>query len=303
MPALLKFACPHCHGPLAQPAQDALYCPRDNLHFQRSAGIWRFLLPERSDLFAKFIHDYETIRKGEGRGSQDPAYYRGLPYQDLTGQRASDWHIRAVSFDALMKKIIQPAGRALSILDLGAGNGWLSNRLASLGHSVAAVDLITNDLDGLGCYKYYKTDFTPIQAEFDRLPFLDSTVDLIIFNASLHYSINLLNTLQEALRVLTATGVVVVLDSPVYRDARSGEAMVKEREAQFKQRFGFPSNNLPSQNYLTYRNLQELESSLNIHWKIYTPFYGIEWLLRPIKAALRGKREPAKFHLITGRKI
>jgi len=34
----------------------------------------------------------------------------------------------------------------------------------------------------------------------------------------------------------------------------------------------------------------------------FRPFYGLGWLLRPLKAFLTRKREPAKFHLIAGYK-
>lgn len=294
----LSFACPSCHAPLENTAPDELFCAADGLRFQCLDGVWRFLLPERAAYFEKFIRDYETIRRAEGRGSQAAAYYRALPYQDLSGKMTADWRIRAASFDAFLKTVIAPTKEPLRILDLGAGNGWLSNRLAARRHSVAAVDLMTNDFDGLGCHPFYKTSFTPVQAEFDRLPFPESAVDLVIFNASLHYAVNLQHTLAEALRVLAADGRLVVLDSPVYREAGSGEKMVQEREIQFTKRYGFPSNALPSQNYLTYALLRELCATFKLELRMVTPFYGIRWWLRPLRAKLLGAREPAKFHVL-----
>jgi SAM-dependent methyltransferase len=299
---LAPFTCPRCRGPLEQTAPDVLFCPADDLCFQRAGGIWRFLLPERAPAFERFTQEYETIRRGEGRGSRDAAFYRALPHRDLSGKMTADWRIRAASFDTLLQKVIRPAGRPLSILDLGAGNGWLSNRLAGLGHPVAAVDLLTNDFDGLGCFSFYGAVFTPLQAEFDRLPYPDGSLDLAVFNASLHYSVDIQATLREALRVLAPGGQIVVMDSPVYREAASGEEMVRERERAFSRRFGFPSNALPSQNYLTYAGLQALEAALGICWRILTPFYGLGWLLKPLKARLLARREAAKFHLIVGKK-
>jgi len=298
------FACPRCHSTLTQTAPDELCCAAEGLSFQRIDGAWRFLLPERAGYFAQFIREYETIRQAEGRGSQDAAYYRSLPYRDLSGRMSADWRIRAASFDAFLRECIVPAerqGRRLRALDLGAGNGWLSNRLAARGHAAAAVDLMVNDFDGLGCQRYYETAFVPVQAEFDRLPFPAGAADLILFNSSLHYAVHIDETLREALRVLDAAGRLVIMDSPVYRDAGSGERMVHERERSFVQRFGFPSNSLPSQNYLTYRLLDELARALNVDWRIITPAYGIGWMLRPLRARLsRGDREPAKFHVIIG---
>ena len=79
--------------------------------------------------------------------------------------------------------------------------------------------------------------------------------------------------------------------------------MVQEREEQFKKEYGFASDNLQSENYLTYTRLKDLAHELNVAWKIITPFYGLQWIFRPLIATLLRRREPAKFHLIVGRKI
>ena len=265
------------------------------------------LLPEREALFSQFIHEYETVRLAEQRRSEDPAYYRSLPRRDLSGRMSADWRIRAASYSTLIRKIVRPLSRLLqrplNVLDLGAGNGWLSNHLASSGQRLSAVDLVTNDFDGLGCYRFYETAFTPVQAEFDHLPFPDQAADLVVFNASLHYSADFLHTLHESRRVLAPAGRLVILDSPFYHDLASGKQMVREREALFTHRYGFPSNALHSENFMTYTRLQDLGKALHLHWRLITPYYGWRWLLRPLAARLRGQREPAKFHVIEGTRL
>lgn len=260
------------------------------------------LMPERTSVFTQFTQDYERIRRAEGRGSDNPGYYRSLPYRDTSGRMKSDWRIRAASFDAFLKHVVLPMEQSLQkplrVLDLGAGNGWLSNHLARRGHIVAAVDLMTNDFDGLGCYRFYDTVFTPVQAEFDHLPFPDLVADLAIFNASLHYSVSYVDALNESLRVLDPAGKIILIDSPIYKDSTSGAQMVRERNNQFRKKFGFPSDALPSENYITYERINELAAGLNLRCKIIKPYYGIHWLLRPLKALLLGLREPAKFHII-----
>jgi SAM-dependent methyltransferase len=269
-------------------------------------GIWRFLLPESEAHYSRFIADYESVRQSERRGSTSAKYYRALPFKDLSGQFKSDWKIRARSFNVLVKNVLtriqDPLERSLKILDLGAGNGWLSNRLAAQGDRVIAVDLLVNEQDGLGAWKFYENTFTPVQAEFNHLPVMDNFADIVIFNASFHYSENYTQTLGEALRVLSPEGRLVILDSPVYRQKTSGEKMVAEREAQFKSKYGFASDHLQSENYLTYTRLEELAKGLNIRWKYITPFYGLRWMLRPLASMLLRRREPAKFHLIVGSK-
>jgi ubiquinone/menaquinone biosynthesis C-methylase UbiE len=301
------FICPRCRTPLERNVPDRVTCPQDGLEFQSVDGIWRFLLPESEAHYARFIADYEAVRRAEGRGSTSAEYYRALPFKDLSGRRQADWRIRARSFNVLVKNVLTrlqaSLERSLKIIDLGAGNGWLANRLSAQGDRVIAVDLLVNEQDGLGAWKFYEHSFVPMQAEFNHLPIVDRFADAVIFNASLHYSEKYAETLNEALRVLSPEGLIVIMDSPVYRRSTSGEEMVREREEQFRQKYGFASDNLQSENYLTYARLKEMAQELNLRWKFITPFYGFRWMLRPLLANLRGRRESAKFHLLVGKKI
>ncbi len=301
------YVCPDCHVQLQPVAQDVLQCPAKHHIFRKEDGVWHFLLPERERYLKRFIQEYETIRQMEGRGAVDAAYYRSLPFKDLSGHFSSDWSIRARSYQVFRDHILKPfetaSSRPLKIIDLGAGNGWLSNRLAGQGHHVAAVDITTNAYDGLGSWIYYETTFKPIQAEFDHLPLADAQFDLIIFNASFHYSTKFEVTLCESLRILRPQGLLVILDTPVYHDSTSGLQMVKEREANFQNQYGFPSNALPCENFLTDARLQSLGKELGIWWDIIQPNYGIRWSLRPWLARLRRQREPARFLVMSGHRL
>jgi len=300
------FICPRCRSKLERTAPDSLTCPQDGLEFWKEDGIWNFFLPESEAHFKRFITEYETVRGFEGRGSPDSDYYRALPFKDLTGKFSAAWAIRAHSFQVLVRKVLTPLQerllRPLKILDLGAGNGWLSNRLAGQGDYVVAVDLLANEQDGLGACKNYEHPIVLIQAEYDRLPVMNDFFDTVIFNASFHYSENYEETLAETLRVLNKNSLVVIMDSPIYRHQTSGEKMVEERKSTYLTRYGFASDSLESENFLTYQRMSELSASLSIKWRYYRPFYGLRWWLRPVKAILLGKREPAKFHLIVGSK-
>jgi SAM-dependent methyltransferase len=301
-----QFACPICRTLLVSLTANILHCPVDGSIFDCRDGIWRFLPPDRQVYYEQFMREYQTVRQAEGRGSTDAGYYRSLPFVDLTGQFSADWQIRARSFRTFLSDVLQPMERTLQrplrVIDLGAGNGWLSYRLAQRSHYVAAVDLIDNPFDGLGAHVYYDAAFTPVQAEFDRLPLTDSYIDLAILNASLHYATRYETTLGEALRVLQPAGQIVILDSPLYRSAGSGAEMVREREAAFTQKVGFPSDALPSENYLTDQRLSDLSVTLRLRWQFIQPVYGWRWALRPLKARLLRRREPARFVIIVGRR-
>src|SRR5579883_917111 len=93
----------------------------------------------------RFLEEYRQIRYAEGRGSDDPAYYRALPFRDLTGRNSAMWAMRAATFRYFEKRILAPlearTHRPLDILDLGAGNCWMSYRLALRNHNPVAADI------------------------------------------------------------------------------------------------------------------------------------------------------------------
>jgi SAM-dependent methyltransferase len=302
-PGAFSLACPHCRFVWVDPYGQSLTCPNDDLIFSQVDGVWHFLLPERAAHLRQFMQEYETVRQAEGWGGPDPAYYRALPFRDGNGRYPTIWRIRAKSFRALQKHLLPPNTPQQCILDLGAGNGWLAYRLAQGGHSVAAVDLLINRVDGLGTHPYYDAAYLPLQAEFDRLPLANSQADLAIFNGAFHYATDYEETLREALRLLRPGGRLVIMDSPLYRDGRSGQQMVQEREEAFAARHGFRGNALPHKNYLTYNRLEQMAAALSLRWRFIQPYYGLRWAIRPWLARLRGHREPATFQLIIGERL
>jgi ubiquinone/menaquinone biosynthesis C-methylase UbiE len=144
--------------------------------------------------------------------------------------------------------------------------------------------------------------FPCVQAESTRLPFASKQFDAAIFNASFHYAENYSSTLLETMRCLKHGGLVIVADSPWYRKCSSGEQMVNERRAAFLRRYGTPSDSIPSQEFLTDGRLRDLEQHFGLRWKRHTPFYGLQWAMRPWIARWHGRREPARFYIYTAEK-
>lgn len=253
-----------------------------------------------------FVAQYAVIRRAEGRGSEDPAYYQALPYADATGRNDDAWRIRARSFDHFVRKILTPledkVPRPLDVLDLGAGNGWMTWRLTQRGHRAIAVDIFTDGLDGLGAIRRY-AQLDAIVADFDYLPLPDARFDLAVYNASLHYSPNYARTLKEARRCLRPDGRIVILDSPVYRKPEHGERMRSERQSLFERTYGFRSEALGSIEYLDEPALARLAREMGIRWKRSSPWYGWQWEMRPIVARLNRKRPPSRFFVISGRLV
>jgi SAM-dependent methyltransferase len=253
----------------------------------------------------RFLQEYRQIRYAEGRGSDNPDYYLALPYADLSGANCAMWAMRARTYRYFETKLLPPleksACRPLDILDLGAGNAWMSYRLSLRGHRPWALDIFSDGRDGLLAAKHYPRKFPVIEAEFDHLPFAAASFDLAIYNSSLHYSVDYVRTLQEAKRCLRRDGRVVVLDSPVYRRPEHGLAMVEERHLQFFARYGFRSDAIPSIEFLDEPMLRKLANELNIDWTIRRPWYGWRWHMRPWQARLHRRRPPSRFWILVGR--
>lgn len=307
----LCLQCPRCASFLGQlrtddPPHEFLFsCTNCYFQLQNAGGIWDALPSARATHFERFLREYQVVREAEGRGSEQRDYYLALPYRDLSGYNQSQWRIRSLTYRHLERKILPSIEAAnhhgLRILDLGAGNCWMTYRLALRQHWPVAVDLLTSATDGLGAAVHYKQTlaklFPRFQAELSRLPFSASQFDVAIFNASFHYSEDYCAALGEAIRCVRPGGFVIVADTAWYRNEESGQQMVAERQKAFIKRYGFPSDGIASLEYLTDRRLSELEDRLGVRWKIYSPFYGLRWAMRPLIAKLKGKREPSRFRI------
>ena len=254
----------------------------------------------------RFLQEYGTVRTSEGRGSSDPRWYYALPWTDLTGRLAEQWRMRGRSWRYFETRILPRFerffARPLRVLDLGAGNCWMSWKLAQRGHQPVALDIFTDERDGLRASRYYtaQTPFPVIEAEFDRVPVASQSADLAIFNASLHYSSDYRRTLTEILRVLRPRGAMVIIDSPVYRIPEHGRLMVAERRRRFEREYGFPSDAQGSIEYLDEVTLSHLSSDRGIRWSIHKPWYGMRWHLRPVRAWMTRQRPPSRFWILVG---
>ena len=307
----VRMRCPACkHAlralPLSDPDERAA-CTACQFVIASQGGIWRALPPLRDLFYRRFATEYSLVREREGRGSPTAEYYLELPYHDLNGRNTRQWQIRARSFDYLRSRVL-PAiegrfGRHLRVLDLGAGNGWLSYRLAQRGYDCAAVDVLDDPLAGLGAGKHYAgrflRPFVCVQAEMDNLPFVDGQFDLAIFNGSFHYSEDYTRTLRETLRCLRAGAEVVIVDTPYYQREESGRAMVQEQFENFREKYGFRPDSLRSREYLTPERLQELAAACGLRWQIGRPWYGVSWALRPWQAKLQGRPAPAEAYVLS----
>jgi len=189
-------------------------------------GIWDLTLPAvRSDL-DRFAADYAAVREAEGR-AMDPDAIRRLPDVDASHPLANMWAQRRQSWLRLVERLPSPGPHGTA-LDIGAGCGWLAARLADRGWHCAAVDVTVEGGDGLAAALHHNHELLLARTDMATLPFANDSVDLAVFNASLHYAASVAGAITEARRVTRPGGMVAIVDSPIFKDAAAGAAMVAE---------------------------------------------------------------------------
>jgi ubiquinone/menaquinone biosynthesis C-methylase UbiE len=96
---------------------------------------------------------------------------------------------------------IEPSGKIL--LDLGCGDKHLEN-------SVKKRNI-----------NYYGLDITDVNFEYDKLPFEDNKIDIIVFLAVIEHISNPDNLLNEVYRILKPGGIIYITTPNWYYDYRT----------------------------------------------------------------------------------
>lgn len=281
----MELVCPECRAPLTR-IEDTLVCDEHGRVAGVNNGVVDFSEAEK-DIHEEFLTSYRTIRAREGRGSTDPEWYRRLPEVAQGSAHAREWRLRSESLSWLKSYLTEgdrtegnrngdpPLAPDSWVLDAGAGNCWLSHHLIGWGYRVVALDLNDDEFDGLGAARNYPAAtlerLERICAPFEPLPFAENSFDLIVYNGAFHYALDNRKTLAEAVRVLRPGGRIIIIDSPFYHDASSGERMLAER--------GEPGR----AGYLVYEHISQLAKEFNMEARYHLPTIGF---LRRIKRRL-----------------
>lgn len=235
-PALV---CPQCGGDLDR-SSSGFSCRNDALSFPIENGIGNFILPERKPKLESFLTAYRAVRAAEGWSCDSREAFERLPDVQRSHPHRGIWRVRKKSAEMLAEDMKRWLPDNASVLDAGAGNGWLSLRLLKSGFRPIALDISDDRQDGLGVLPalFGEAPFPLIRAEFDKLPFRRGAFDAVIFNASLHYSDDPAQLLLAVRDLIIDGGCVYVLDSPEFRFDNDGEAMIRERMEEFRRRHG-----------------------------------------------------------------
>jgi SAM-dependent methyltransferase len=295
---LPRFACPECQSDVHEiEGGERVACDRCDRSYAREQGVWRFLTAARREGLDPFVRQYRAVREREGRRPSAPEYYRRLPSVAPDDPHAGDWGVRRETYHHLLQHVLAAGPQPIHVLDLGAGSGWLSHRLAALGLGAVAVDAIDDEVAGLGAARHYTAAFAVVHADFDALPFAPGQFDLVLFNGSLHYAADTAATLASAFRMLASGGTLAVMDSPMFRADRDGSAMVDEKMRHFVLDCGLADAVPQGIGYLTFARLAAIADQLQLRPSFLPSRGPLRWRLARQVARVRLRRAPAAFGL------
>ena len=178
-----------------------------------------------------FEKAYTDVRAKEKRLLSDTQVLL-LPSYPTDEPHAKEWLIRKKSSQNLLRYIdTTPLKDDEWIFDIGCGNGWFSNLLASNTNArIFGIDI--NQLELEQAAHLFKRE-NLIFGYWNLLlnPQLKGKAKIIIFNSSIQYFDNFEDIVKLCLSYLSQNGEIHILDSPFYKENLSSQA--KERTEQY----------------------------------------------------------------------
>lgn len=294
------WCCSYCGEPLV-PHGEGLLCADEQRWFGTDEGVHRLLPAARRRELQAFLELYQRVRRDEGWRAVP-----GLPDVAADDPHRAIWQARAARFRqglALCAEALERPRR--EVLEIGAGCAWASAHLLSLGHRVAAVDVNLDPDDGLPAAARLVPPGTVLpraEAEMDALPVDAGSCDVVLAAGALHYTRDLTRTLVELRRVTRKGGLLLVLDSPVYRRRQDGEAMVADRMQAHAERYGFPVPRESQSSYLVVGELPGAFASAGWTLEVHGWPGRVREALRDAVEIARHGRRTARFPILLGRR-
>ena len=179
---------------------------------------------------------YLRVREKEGRLYSDEEVAQ-LPSVSNAHPISMEWRARAASA-ARLTGYLSRRSKPLSILDLGCGNGWLSNLLHRSGHCVIGLDQNHFELKQAARVFSQQKGLSFLEADVFLSPFVAETFDAILLASVIQYFRDLPVLLSALLRYLKGQGEIHIIDSPLYSDSERDQAA--NRSLQYYASLGFP---------------------------------------------------------------
>jgi len=297
--AWVGWCCSYCAAPLEVRAH-GLFCRPEGRFFADLDGVHRLLPEERRRELLPTVELLQRTRRDAGWRAEP-----GLPEVPPGHPHGEVWRRRARALREGFALAAERIDRGpWNVLEVGGGCGWAAARFLAAGHRVAAVDVNLDRADGL-----LATDrvtggaaLPRAEAELEALPVEPRRFDVVVTPCSLHQGARLSRALVELRRVTRRGGILLVLDSPVFRRREDGEAAVARvmREQERRYRVCLPRESQPG--YLVLGELPSLFARAGWTAEVHGwPDRLREWAGDAWQALRHGRRGP-RFPVLVARR-
>lgn len=176
-----------------------------------------------------FEQIYLALRNKENRLYSDEKV-KLLPAVAADEELKNEWSMRGVSVNKLIA-YLKRRNTAGSILEVGCGNGWLANKLAGdLSTDVLAMDV--NEAELLQGARVFSSErLTFVYGDVFTIKLQPGRFDSIILASSIQYFQNIQSLINHLLRLVSPTGEIHIIDSPIY-SSRQAATAAKKRSAE-----------------------------------------------------------------------
>ena len=185
----------------------------------------------------EFESDYIKVREKENRVLTD-SEVSILPKTYSKNPNKKEWELREKSTQRILN-YLESKNKDLSILDIGCGNGWFTNQLASISkeNKIIGLDVNTEELEqAVRLFETEKTCF--LYGDVFKLEDFRAQFDIITLNASVQYFSDFTKLITVLVNFLKINGEIHIIDSPFYEEKEIEKA--KLRTELYYTNLGFP---------------------------------------------------------------
>ncbi|HMC86222.1 MAG TPA: methyltransferase domain-containing protein [Chitinophagaceae bacterium] len=196
----------------------------------------RVSIPEEILQDTTFEKLYLLVRKSEQRVYSNREIL-SLPDVVASHKHYHEWSVRKDSCKRLIT-YLKKKNRFLKILEVGCGNGWLSNKLVEIPQTeVIGLDINLTELQQAACV-FTNSNLHFLYGDLRNNILQNMQFDIIIFAASIQYFSSLNEIISLALKNLTAGGEIHIIDSFLYN--KKEVETVKRKCREYYKNIGFP---------------------------------------------------------------
>lgn len=176
----------------------------------------------------EFEKKYIDLRRKENRLYADEIV-QALPEIPPGHPLKKEWNVRKRSVNKLLNYLKEKPGTK-KILEIGCGNGWLSNQLSTLS-SAEVLGLDMNEAELLQAAKVFgkKKNLTFVYADVFQTTLL-SKFDYVVLASSIQYFPDLPKLIDKLLELMSAKGEIHIIDSPIYKTSAKLYAQQRSKE-------------------------------------------------------------------------